>query len=442
MERVDHSSSHDTQHGKTKVSDFVEDTQAQSEVTPWTENLLQCPLPPIEFEFPPSDSFQSFKVAPLHCLDLTEPAVQLETEFADLSTRAPSPLFAYPVEERSQEEMQQPRAQQLQIHPIQVDEFNLPQVQVASLPVQAHQVEGYHPKSFQMHVQQLVGSAQQPGEEQEQKTPSNISKVFETKLQEHEAQKPQEDSSDKLELLESIETEHPQQKKSDECVLKQENVNPSKTQDLTVKNQSRAEDTETKEEVTPAELAELEPTRERKTDYCFLETSFRQLQECYIGEKKNMSVEQRNLVFSYAEMLRGCDAMDDLVMKRIEEDCTQLVLDAHIPYLDDVVVNKTESETEADLEQKRKVHVEHRQAIKRIQDGKTELKSKRRLPREGTAVLKGWLNEHRDHPCKLYIISLCTWDQPIQRDYSLKLKTYLRMQRNCVSCSLIMMVIL
>lgn len=165
-------------------------------------------------------------------------------------------------------------------------------------------------------------------------------------------------------------------------------------------NPFRVIDTETKDYVTPIELKDLEPEKQNESEESFLSLSFEMLRTFYIEQKKGMPVKDRHLVFSYAETLRAHDAIGDYYMDKVDQQCTQLVLDARIPYVRDSTVVRLIDESEEDSKRKQEVKLEHQLAVERLQNNEEPAKRRSNLPKDGIVVLKKWITEHYDHPCK------------------------------------------
>lgn len=169
---------------------------------------------------------------------------------------------------------------------------------------------------------------------------------------------------------------------------------------------SRVNDTETKDEVTQAELEALKPSEKDGNSSFFLRTSYQTLSAYYISEKKNMPNEGRQSIFSYADLLHAYNELSDYILDVATQRCTDLVAEARIPNLQDTTITRLEDETEEEIAGKRVVKLKYQEAVEKLQSNQIPAKRKGNLPKEGTEYLKKWFHDHYDYPCTL-LASLC-----------------------------------
>lgn len=167
---------------------------------------------------------------------------------------------------------------------------------------------------------------------------------------------------------------------------------------------SRVNDTNTKNEVTQAEIDTLGPSERGKVGGFLLRMSYQMLRAYYVREKKNMANERRHFVFSYADMLRAYDGLGDYFLDVANQRCVELAAEARIPNLRDASIVKLEDETAEEVEGKREVKLKYQEAVEKLQSNQMPAKRRGNLPKEGIEYLKKWFYDHYDYPCKLKVL--------------------------------------
>lgn len=85
-----------------------------------------------------------------------------------------------------------------------------------------------------------------------------------------------------------------------------------------------------------------------------------------------------------------------------DQYCLSLVLESHVPYVEDTLGELAEDETEDDALYKLAVKKKFVEVVEKLQEDELPTQRRGNLPKESIAYLKKWFDEHSAHPCKFY----------------------------------------
>lgn len=108
----------------------------------------------------------------------------------------------------------------------------------------------------------------------------------------------------------------------------------------------------------------------------------------------------------YTELMNAYEDKCDTIYDATDAACVKLILDSRVPFLEDTVTAPVDDETAEDARQKLIVKKKFVESMENLQGDQLPTKRRGNLPKESTAYLKKWFDEHYDHPCML-ACSLC-----------------------------------
>lgn len=115
-------------------------------------------------------------------------------------------------------------------------------------------------------------------------------------------------------------------------------------------------------------------------------------------------VERAEFTGAYLELVKAYEEKLDAVFDAADAACVELIVGARVPYLVDTITAPVDDETEEDARQKLVVKQRFVDAMERLQEDLLPTKRRGNLPKESTAYLKRWFDEHYDHPCRFGLL--------------------------------------
>lgn len=113
------------------------------------------------------------------------------------------------------------------------------------------------------------------------------------------------------------------------------------------------------------------------------------------------TADREEFLATYLELLRAYEDKCEAVYDSVDAACVGLIVNSRVPYLVDTITAPVDDETPEDAQQKLIVKKKFVEAMERLQGDQLPTKRRGNLPKESTAYLKRWFDEHYDHPCKL-----------------------------------------
>lgn len=124
------------------------------------------------------------------------------------------------------------------------------------------------------------------------------------------------------------------------------------------------------------------------------------------------SADKNEFQSMYTDLVQLYEEKLDAIFDAADKTCIDNIIGARIPYLVDTITAPVDDETPEDAQQKLIVKKKFVAAMERLQGDQLPTKRRGNLPKECTAYLKKWFNEHYDYPCTLtlYVGRLHTGD--------------------------------
>lgn len=110
--------------------------------------------------------------------------------------------------------------------------------------------------------------------------------------------------------------------------------------------------------------------------------------------------ERNEFIADVTELIECYEQKLNIYYDSVESKCVSLILDSRIPHLEDTITTPIDDETQEDAEQKLIVKKKFVESIEKLQDDQLPTKRRGNLPKESTAYLKKWFEQHYDYPCK------------------------------------------
>lgn len=111
------------------------------------------------------------------------------------------------------------------------------------------------------------------------------------------------------------------------------------------------------------------------------------------------SAERSEFSAAYMDLMKVYEEKLDHIYSMTENACVQMTLNSRVPYLEDTITAPVDDETAEDARQKLVVKKKFVEAMEKLQGDQLPTKRRGNLPKESTAYLKRWFDEHYDHPC-------------------------------------------
>lgn len=106
----------------------------------------------------------------------------------------------------------------------------------------------------------------------------------------------------------------------------------------------------------------------------------------------------------YSDLMKCYEAKCAVTYDTIDNACINQIISSRIPFLVDSVTAPVEDETPQDVQQKLVVKQKFVEAMERLQADQMPTKRRGNLPKESTAYLRKWFEDHYDNPCKFRIV--------------------------------------
>ncbi|CDF36967.1 unnamed protein product [Chondrus crispus] len=117
-------------------------------------------------------------------------------------------------------------------------------------------------------------------------------------------------------------------------------------------------------------------------------------------EEDGNSVERARFFDTYERLIKEYEARCAVIYDTADSSCSTHIINSRIPYLVDSITAPVEDETPEDVQQKLVVKQKFVEAMEKLQADQMPTKRRGNLPKESTAYLKKWFENHYDHPCK------------------------------------------
>lgn len=102
----------------------------------------------------------------------------------------------------------------------------------------------------------------------------------------------------------------------------------------------------------------------------------------------------------YEQLSTAYEERWNAIFDSANECCVSLVLHSKVPRINDTFSEPVDDESIEDAQHKLAVKKEFVTAMEKLQEDQLPTKRRGNLPKESTAYLKKWFEDHSDHPCK------------------------------------------
>lgn len=131
------------------------------------------------------------------------------------------------------------------------------------------------------------------------------------------------------------------------------------------------------------------------------------------------ATDREEFLNTYLELLKSYDENCDAVYDAVDTACVGLITNSRVPYMLDTITAPVDDETPEDAQQKLIVKRKFVEAMERLQGDQLPTKRRGNLPKESTAYLKRWFDQHYDHPCKFLRFLSCALVISLQESFTI-----------------------